>query len=203
MNLFNLKTNNLSNIKEKSCDKDFYSGTFHTNIGDYELNIILKQDKLILKCESLIEFMSLFTYSKEISYEELKNLCVSFKSCDNIEQIFTVIKNLLKGVTININDNIFNNDDKYESNLMINFSDKDSLIMKMKIPLLYQEYENIEIIFEKKQKNIIEQYEKLRDKYLKVKDLISNHRCSDNYYNKKELSLGEQLKIIEEGDITQ
>ena len=56
--------------------------------------------------------------------------------------------------------------------------------MKITIPLIYGDYENIEIKFEKKQKSVLEQYKSLRSKYLKVKDIISYHNCSNSYYIK-------------------
>ena len=167
-------------------DKDFYSCSFKTDLGEYELNISLKHDKLILNCESEIEFLSLYTYSKELTFEELKNLSNNFKSCNNIEQIFTSFINILNGITIKINKT------NYESKLYINFSDEDSLTMTIKIPLIYQTYENIDIIFEKQQKSILEQYSTLRAKYLKVRDLISAHNCNYNFGNLKD-----SLKEIE------
>ena len=88
----------------------------------------------------------------------MKNLSNNFKSCNNIEQIFTSFINILNGIEIKIN----NTD--YKSKLNIKFSDDDSLTMTIKIPLIYQTFENIEIIFEKQQKSIIEQYSNLRNK---------------------------------------
>ena len=187
-NLFDASKDNIS-IKEKKYEKEFYSCSFKTDLGDYELNISLKHDKLILNCESEIEFLSLYTYSKELTFEELKNLSNNFKSCNNIGQIFTSLINILKGITIKIN----NTD--YKSKLNIKFSDDDSLSMTIKIPLIYQTFENIEIIFEKQQKSILEQYTTLRTKYLEVKDLIFNHSCSS--YNFGLRSLKDSLNDIE------
>ena len=184
-NLFGSPRNNIY-IKEKKYEKEFYSCSFKTDLGEYELNISLKHDKLILNCESEIEFLSLYTYSKELTFEELKNLSNNFKSCSNIEQIFTSFINILNGITIKINKT------NYESKLYIDFSDEDSLTMTIKIPLIYQTYENIDIIFEKQQKSILEQYSTLRAKYLKVRDLISAHSCNYDFGNIKD-----SLKEIE------
>ena len=184
--------NDNTSIKEKKYEKEFYSCSFKTDLGEYELNISLKHDKLILNCGSEIEFLSLYTYSKELTLEELKNLSNNFKSCNNIEQIFTSFINILNGITIKINKT------NYESKLYINFSDEDSLTMTIKIPLIYQTFENIEIIFEKQQKSIVEQYSTLRTKYLKVKDLILNHNCDDkNRFLFGYKSLKDSLKDIE------
>ena len=81
------------------------------------------------------------------------------------------------------------------------FSDDESLTIKLTIPLIYNEYENIEINFDKKKKiEIFEQFKILRSKYLKVKDVISSHSCSRNYYNNDEESLSDKIKKIEKGN---
>ena len=178
-------------LNEIKSDKDLYSASFKTKLGNYELNVHLKHDKLLITCNSEIDFLSLYTYSKEITFEELKNLSNNFKSCENIEQIFIAFINILKGITFIIKNK------EYQSVLQIYFSDEDSLTMTIKIPLIYGDYENIEINFEKNQKSVLEQYKTLRSKYLKVKDIISYHSCSDSYYNKKEESLSTRIKKIE------
>ena len=193
---FNSNTSLFSNSKrvslnEKKYDNDLYTASFKTDLGDYELNVHLKHDKLLITCNSEIEFLSLYTYSKEITFEEFKILSNNFKSCENIEQIFTAFINILKGITFIIKG--YN----YNSELHINFSDEDSLTMTIKIPLIYGNYENFEIKFEKNQKSVLEQYKTLRSKYLKVKDKILYHSCSDSYYSKKEESLSTQIKKIE------
>ena len=178
-------------LNEIKSDKDLYSASFKTKLGNYELNVHLKHDKLLITCNSEIDFLSLYTYSKEITFEELKNLSNNFKSCENIEQIFIAFINILKGITFIIKNK------EYQSVLQIYFSDEDSLTMTIKIPLIYGDYENIEINFEKNQKSVLEQYKTLRSKYLKVKDIISYHSCSDSYKNKKEESLSTRIKKIE------
>ena len=67
--------------------------------------------------------------------------------------------------------------------------------MRITIPLIYEKYETIEIIFEKKKKDLFEQFKTLRSKYLKVKDIISDHQCGKNYYNTESLST--KIKNIE------
>ena len=53
----NLK--NTFRVKQKKLDKDFYSCSFKTDLGEYELNISLKNDKLVLNCESELDFLSM------------------------------------------------------------------------------------------------------------------------------------------------
>jgi len=167
-----------------------YSASFSTELGTYELNIHLKQDKLLITCNSEIEFLSLYTYSKELTFEELKKVSYNFKSCEDIEKIFTAFINILKGITFRINDS------NYKSEVKIHFSDEDSLTLIIIIPLIYEDFEEMEIKFEKTQKNILEQYKILRSKYLKVKNMISYHSC--NHHNKNEDSLITRIAKIEE-----
>ena len=69
--------------------------------------------------------------------------------------------------------------------------------MTIKIPLIYQTFENIEIIFEKQEKSILEQYKTLRNKYLKVRDLIKNHDCNNSFFGNNLTNLTNRLKEIE------
>ena len=65
------------------------------------------------------------------------------------------------------------------------FSDDDSLLIILKIPLINEEYENIEINFDKKKKKeVFEQFKILRSKYLKMKDIVLKHQKNDNPFSK-------------------
>ena len=175
---------------EKKSDKDLYIASIKTDLGIYDLKVSLKHDKLIITSESEIEFLSIYSYSKELSLEELKKLSNNFKSCENIEQGFTIFINILKGISLSIN----NKD--YKSKFKVEFSDDDSLTLKLTIPLMYEKYETIEIIFERNKKDLFEQYRTLRSKYLKVKELISDHRCDSKHYKNSE-SLSTKIQNIE------
>ena len=139
-------------------------------------------------------FLSIYSYSKEITFEELKKLYNIFKSSENNEQSFITFINILRGISLKIN-----NQD-YKSELELEFSEDDSLTMRITVPLIYEEYENIKINFEKKKKkDVFEQFKNLRSKYLKVKDIILNHTCRNNIFsNTNEESLSTQLKKIED-----
>ena len=169
------KTNSLG-LTEKKSDDESYIATFKTDLGEYEINLSLKHDKLIITCNSDVEFLSIYSYSKEINLDDLKKLSNSFKFCENIGQCFTTFKNVLTGITLKIN----NND--YISKFEVKFSDDDSLTIILTIPLINGEYENIEINFDKKKKiEIFEQFKILRSKYLKMKDLASS-QLKDNLF---------------------
>ena len=169
------KTNSLG-LTEKKSDDESYIATFKTDLGEYEINLSLKHDKLLIICNSDVEFLSIYSYSKEINLDDLKKLSNSFKFCENIGQCFTTFKNALTGITLKIN----NND--YKSKFEVKFSDDDSLTIILTIPLINGEYENIEINFDKKKKiEIFEQFKILRSKYLKMKDLASS-QLKDNLF---------------------
>ena len=162
------KTNSLG-LTEKKSDDESYIATFKTDVGEYEINLSLKHDKLLFICNSDVEFLSIYSYSKEINLDDLKKLSNSFKFCENIGQCFTTFKNALTGITLKIN----NND--YKSKFEVKFSDDDSLTIILTIPLINGEYEKIEINFDKKKKiDIFEQFKILRSKYLKMRDLASS-----------------------------
>ena len=174
------KTTDLS-LKEKKSDNESYIASFKTDLGEYEINLSLKHDKLIITCNSDVEFLSIYSYSKEINLDDFKKLSNSFKFCENIGQCFTAFKNVLTGITLKIN----NND--YISKFEVKFSDDDSLTIILTIPLINGEYENIEINFDKKKKiEIFEQFKILRSKYLKMKDLASS-QLKNNLFGIQEI----------------
>ena len=174
------KTNSLG-LTEKRSDDESYIATFKTDLGEYEINLSLKHDKLIITCNSDVEFLSIYSYSKEINLDDFKKLSNSFKFCENIGQCFTAFKNVLTGITLKIN----NND--YISKFEVKFSDDDSLTIILTIPLINGEYENIEINFDKKKKiEIFEQFKILRSKYLKMKDLASS-QLKNNLFGIQEI----------------
>ena len=174
------KTTDLS-LTEKKSDNESYIASFKTDLGEYEINLSLKHDKLIITCNSDVEFLSIYSYSKEINLDDFKKLSNSFKFCENIGQCFTAFKNVLKGITLKIN----NND--YISKFEVKFSDDDSLTIILTIPLINGEYENIEINFDKKKKiEIFEQFKILRSKYLKMKDLASS-QLKNNLFGIQEI----------------
>ena len=186
-------SNSEKSFIEKKSDIELYNASIKTDLGVYELNLYLKHDKLIITCESEIEFLSIYSYSKEMTLEELKKLSNSFKSCENIQQGFTTFINILNGISFKINNKEFKSEKKFK------FSNDDSLTMRITVPLIYEEYENIEINFEKKEKkNAFDQFKILRSKYLKVKDIISDHTCENIYFNKNRESLSTQLENIED-----
>ena len=90
------------NAKLEFNEKNFYTTNLKTDKGDYILEIKLNEDKINISCNSEIEFLSIYSYSKELSYQELIKMSNNFKSCNNITQIFDFLRNIIYGILIKI-----------------------------------------------------------------------------------------------------
>ena len=156
------------------------------NLEGMQYNIRLKliKAKINIMCTSTIDYLSLYDYSLDITFQEFLNLGKCFKSCSNLEEIFNLLKNILKGIRLSIikNESISNKgantntgffSDDYENNSSsVNLECQEGKTFKiiLRIPLLSGNYEFITLELNKKEKNnIIESYNKLRQKYLNVK----------------------------------
>jgi hypothetical protein len=144
--------------------------------------------------------LSLYDYSIDISFQEFLNLGKCFKSCSNLEEIFNLLKNILKGIRLSIikNESISNKgantntgffSDDYENNSSsVNLECQEGKTFKiiLKIPLLSGSTELITLELNKKEKNnIIESYNKLRQKYLNVKRYTEDKFSVDSETIKK------------------
>ena len=135
-----------------------------------------------------------------ITFQEFLNLGKCFKSCSNLEEIFNLLKNILKGIRLSIikNESISNKgantntgffSDDYENNSSsVNLECQEGKTFKiiLKIPLLSGSTELITLELNKKEKNnIIESYNKLRQKYLNVKRYTEDKFSVDSETIKK------------------
>lgn len=152
--------------------------------------VIFKKEKykILILCEPKDEVSCLYYYSTEKSLSEFQNLGKTFKLCENIDDIFKLIKNLVAEVKLTKSKKSM-----IESNISIHYSSDDSIFLLFKIPLLTGDYEEIKIEFNKLQKDIAEQFKKLKDKYLTIKRMIIQNNIEDirneflfeYYYTKK------------------
>ena len=171
--------------KEKEDKKDYeFSRILNLDGLPYNIKLNLIKEKINIMCSSTIDYLSLYDYSLDISFQEFLNLGKCFKSCSNLEEIFNLLKNILKGIRLSIikNEPISNKgtnintgfySDDYENNSSsVNLECQEGKTFKiiLRIPLLSGNYEFITLELNKKEKNnIIESYNKLRQKYLNVK----------------------------------
>ena len=174
------------NKKKEKEDKKGNEFSRILNLEGMQYNIKLKliKAKISIMCTSTIDYLSLYDYSLDITFQEFLNLGKCFKSCSNLEEIFNLLKNILKGIRLSIikNESISNKgantntgffSDDYENNSSsVNLECQEGKTFKiiLKIPLLSGSTELITLELNKKEKNnIIESYNKLRQKYLNVK----------------------------------
>ena len=156
----------------------------------YNLILKLAKSKIIITCNSVNDYISLYDNYAEISYSEFLNLGKCFKSCSDLEEIFNLLKNVLKGIKLSIiKDNYLehqtsffdNNSESKTSSIKFTTTDGEekSLGLYLTIPLLSGIDEKICIEFKQKEKNIYESFKKLRTKYLNVKRLAEDKYSSN------------------------
>jgi len=190
------------NKKKEKEDKKGNEFSRILNLEGMKYNIKLKliKAKINIMCTSTIDYLSLYDYSIDISFQEFLNLGKCFKSCSNLEEIFNLLKNILKGIRLSIikNESISNKgantntgffSDDYENNSSsVNLECQEGKTFKiiLKIPLLSGSTELITLELNKKEKNnIIESYNKLRQKYLNVKRYTEDKFSVDSETIKK------------------
>ena len=128
------------------------------------------KSKISISCNPKDDFVSLYDYSIEISFEEFCKLGKNFKICENIDDIFKIIKNIVEEVKFTKKKG-----SDIESNIRIEYSSDDIIYLLLKIPLLTGTYEEIKIEFKKTKKDVNEQFRKLKEKYLKIKNMVINN----------------------------
>ena len=159
--------NQLSQIKLEEEDKNKISQTLKIDNEIFDVVFIKDKYKISIFCNPKEEFICLYEYSIEITYEEFCKLGKTFKLCENIDEIFKIIKNLVEEVALTKN-----RGENMQSNINIEYSQGDSINLLFKIPLLIGKYEEIKIEFKKSEKDIHQQFKKLKEKYLKIKSMV-------------------------------
>ena len=140
------------NKKKEKEDKKENEFSRILNLEGMQYNIRLKliKAKINIMCTSTIDYLSLYDYSLDITFQEFLNLGKCFKSCSNLEEIFNLLKNILKGIRLSIikNESISNKgantntgffSDDYENNSSsVNLECQEGKTFKiiLKIPLL-------------------------------------------------------------------
>ena len=111
----------------------------------------------------------LYEYSCFLSYNELHNMNRAFQICNDIKQIFTSIENtLIKDIKAAIP-----RIDFFQNN-------EDSLFFFFRIPLISGKNEDINIILQKKERNINMQFDKLVKQYEEIRKIIKDNSKNDD-----------------------
>ena len=114
-------------------------------------------------------------YSKQLNYNNFYSLGNSFRHCINLDEIYDLLKKILSDETIKIS---FNNTTEINSDCKVKMLNNGDLTLILTIPLLTGKSEKIEIQFNKKQKDSVQQFEKLKKKYCSLKRMIYNRSAN-------------------------
>ena len=207
-NMNNMMMNNMNNMNNMMMNnminnnniiiKNKFDLAF--NLYNEQFNITVKetQSKIILECKPNEEFISLYDYSIELSLEDFYAMGKSFKQCDNLNEIFNLIRNLMfqtnlpqiKNFDTPVNNsNNLNlqvaptpNSNIMQPNVRLESNNNESYVLLFHIPLFNGKYEDIKIEFLKFGKNIYKQYEKLKNKYFRIKSVALDSSDYPKYY---------------------
>ena len=134
-----------------------------------------RKNTIFILCKPKDGAICLYVYYIEISYEEFCKLGKTFKLCENINEIFEIIRNIIEEVKFT---NKKGSDVK--SNIRIEYGEyNDDIMLILNIPLLIGTYEEIKIEFRKIKKDINFQFKKLKKKYLKLKTMVINNEIKE------------------------
>ena len=119
MNNFNINVNNnnfMNNMNNLNNNNDTINSVL--SLGEEEFNIILQKNinTILIKLKSKEDFLSLYDYSIVLSYENFYKLGKSFRTYDNINDIFDLLSNIFKSITISFNSS--NNQNMTNNNQM-------------------------------------------------------------------------------------
>ena len=157
---------------------------------------INETSKILMTCNLKDNAIALYDYSIELSLEEFYNKSFAFKQCKNIEEIYILLENAIKGIVIS--DKYYYSNTKAESSSTLEINDN-ILYLILEIPLLTKQIEKVKFQFIGVKRDINNQFEILRNKYKSIVRKVYNKRSS----NKDLTKFLDDLKsmIEEEEDI--
>ena len=147
----------MNSLNQKKFDKSI---TIEDEL--YKIIIQIVEDSfagkyIYITCNSIDENISLYNYSKQLYYDNFSSLGNSFKHCINLDEIFDLLKKILSDEAIKIS---FNNTTEINSDYKVKMLNNGDLTLILTIPLLTGKSEIIEIQFNKKEKDSVQQFEK-------------------------------------------
>ena len=153
----NMINNNINIIKNK------FDAVFNSYNEEFVITVIETQSKIILQCKPNEEFISLNDYLIELSLEDFYSMGKSFKQCDNLNEIFNLIRNLMFQTNLpkinnyyiqGNNSNNLNlqvaptpNSNIMQPNVKLELNNNESYVLLFHIPLFNGKYEDIKIEF--------------------------------------------------------
>ena len=173
--------NNVSIIDENNFIRKFYFGN-----DAYNINVKKNESKILMTCNLKNDVISLYDYSLELSYEEFYKLGKSFRQCNDINEIFELLKNVMSDISIS-----------YKELKQNSYAKLNLLNNELELFLTGQN-EEITFRFGKKSRDTLQQFEKLKDKYNSLVSQINNRNSKYNLLPKDEKEfLDGLIKIIE------
>ena len=170
-----LPFNPFNNQQQNNFNNDYLSLRFNLNNVYYILKIerIDSSASILFSCHNEDDITLLYEYSCSKSFRELHNMSKTFQICDNIGQIFKSIENTL----INDKNKAIPRIDFFQNN-------NEALVFFFRIPLISGQIEDINIILQKKERNIKMQFDILAERYEKIKEIVLSFDKPDNKVSK-------------------
>ena len=170
-----LPFNPFNNQQQNNFNNDYLSLRFNLNNVYYILKIerIDSSASILFSCHNEDDITLLYEYSCSKSFRELHNMSKTFQICDNIGQIFKSIENTL----INDKNKAIPRIDFFQNN-------NEALVFFFRIPLISGQIEDINIILQKRERNIKMQFDILAERYEKIKEIVLSYDKPDNKVSK-------------------
>ena len=170
-----LPFNPFNNQQQNNFNNGYLSLRFNLNNVYYILKIerIDSSASILFSCHNEDDITLLYEYSCLKSFLELHSMSKTFQICDNIGQIFKSIENTL----INDKNKAIPRIDFFQNN-------NEALVFFFRIPLISGQIEDINIILQKKERNIKMQFDILAERYEKIKEIVLSFDKPDNKVSK-------------------
>ena len=139
---------------------------------EYKIKVKKESSNILITCNLKEDIASKYDYSINLSYDEFLVLGRVFKQCKDIDDIYELLKNVMNNTKIHIS---FSKEINSMTKLELT---NNELKLNLTIPLLTGKTEDIIIQFVKKERDINEQFEKLKEKYFSLIKLIKDNKYS-------------------------
>ena len=179
---------NNKDVNDENNENDENSNYFKKEMKSQEDTYILtiekkESSKIFLACKLKDMAIALYDYSIELSLEEFYKKSYIFNQCKNIDEIYFLLTNIIKGISLSYK-SLKSEDVESSSGLELN---DNILYLILRIPLLTKKIEEVKIQFIGVKKDVNNQFEILKNKYKSMVKLIYNNKkySNDNPFIRK------------------
>ena len=172
--------NNENNENDENEEKsNYFKEEMKSEEDTYILTIEKKESsKIFIECKLKDKAIALYDYSIELSLEEFHKKSYIFHQCKNIDEIYFLLTNIIKGISLSYK-SLKSKDVESSSGLELN---DNILYLILRIPLLTKKIEEVKIQFIGEKKDVNNQFEILKNKYKSMVKLIYNNN-NKTYHN--------------------